>query len=300
MYAHINGTRLFFDVEGAGLVPDGPVMKEKPVCFVLHGGPGGDHTGFKPALSPLAETMQLVYIDNRGSGRSAKGPQSTYTLDNNVEDIEALRKHLGLEKIVLLGQSYGGMVAMEYARRHQENLRGLILVVTAPSYAYIEKAKEIVKEKGTKEQQEMAQILWEGAFVSDEQQLQYYDVMEPLYSYTYTDTPEARQASEHAKMRANRCHEALNEGFGGFMRQFDVTSSLSSFAIPTLIIGGRHDWITPIEASLFMHEQIPNSKLVIFENSSHKVLKDEYEKFLETVQEFVSEQLSVHTGQDDK
>ena len=291
MFANVNGIKLFFDVEGAGFVPDGPRLREKPVCFVLHGGPGGDHTGFKPGLSPLAETMQLVYIDNRGSGKTEKGLQSTYNLDNNVEDIEALRKYLGLEKIVLLGQSYGGMVAMEYARRYQENLLGLLLVVTAPSYQFIEKAKDIVKERGTKEQQEMAQVLWDGAFESAEQQAKYYEVMAPLYSYSYEDTPKAEIAREHAKQRSNRSYEALNEGFAGFLREYDVTEDLPSFKVPTLIIGGKHDWITPIEASILLNEKIPNNRLVIFENSSHGVLKDEHEKFISTVKEFVNEEL---------
>jgi len=288
MFANVNGIKLFFDVEGAGFVPDGPDLREKPVCFVLHGGPGGDHTGFKPALSPLAETMQLVYIDNRGSGQTEKGSSLTYNLDNNVEDIEALRKYLGLEKIILLGQSYGGMVAMEYARRYQDHLLGLLLVVTAPSYKFIEKAKGIVKNKGTKEQQEMAQVLWDGAFESNDQQAKYYEVMAPLYSYSYENTPEAMIAREHAKKRSNRSYEALNEGFRGFLRQYDVIDDLPSFKIPTLIIGGRHDWITPIEASILMSEKIPNSQLVVFENSSHGVLKDEHEKFISTVKDFVN------------
>ena len=70
MYAPIRGTRIYFDIEGAGLVPDGPVMREKPVAFIIHGGPGGDHSGFKPVMSPLSETAQLVYFDHRGQGRS--------------------------------------------------------------------------------------------------------------------------------------------------------------------------------------------------------------------------------------
>ncbi|MCZ2257346.1 alpha/beta fold hydrolase [Sporosarcina sp. G11-34] len=287
MYAHVNGTKLFFDVEGAGFVPEGPIMKEKPVCFVLHGGPGGDHTGFKPALSPLAEEMQLVYIDNRGSGRSDKGPQSTYTLKNNVEDIEELRKYLGLDKIVLLGQSYGGMVALEYAKKYQENLKALLLVVTAPSSDFTDKAKEIVKEKGTPKQQEMAQVLWDGAFGSSEQQQEYYDVMAPLYLHSYEDTAEADLARENGSKRANRSYEALNEGFGSFLREYNVVDFLPSIHVPTLIIAGRHDWITPVEGSIFMNEQIPNSKLVIFEDSSHGVIKDEYDKFIATIKEYV-------------
>lgn len=292
MFAHVNGTKLFFDIEGAGFVPDGPIMKEKPVCFVLHGGPGGDHTGFKPALSPLSEEMQLVYIDNRGSGKSEKGPQATYSLKNNVEDIEALRKYLGLEKIVLLGQSYGGMVALEYARHYQENLKALLLVVTSPSHKFLDMAKEIVAQKGTSKQKEMAQVLWDGKFVSGEHQKEYYEVMAPLYSYSYKDTPEALLASENAQKRSNRSYEALNEGFSGFLREFDVTDFLPQIKIPTLIITGRHDWITPVESSIFMNEKIPNSRLVIFEESSHNVIKDEYAKFIETVKQFVDTELA--------
>lgn len=287
MYAQVNGVKLFFDVEGAGFVPTGPIMKEKPVCFVLHGGPGGDHTSFKPALSPLSEVMQLVYIDNRGSGKSERGPQSTYTLKNNVEDIEELRKYLGLDKIVLLGTSYGGMVALEYARKYQENLKSLLLVVTAPSSDFTNKAKDIVKQKGTSEQQEMAQVLWDGAFKSSEQQEQYYEVMAPLYSYSHEDTAEGELARENASKRSNRSYEALNEGFGGFLREYNVVDFLPSIYVPTLIIAGRHDWITPVEGSIFMNEKILNSKLVIFEESSHSVLKDEHDKFIVTVTDYV-------------
>ncbi len=71
MHAKLRDTVLYFDIEGAGLVPDGPAMRERPVAFLIHGGPGGDHAGFKPAMSALADSMQLVYFDHRGQGRSA-------------------------------------------------------------------------------------------------------------------------------------------------------------------------------------------------------------------------------------
>ena len=120
MRARIRDTEIFFDVEGAALVPDGPRMVERPVAFLLHGGPGGDHSGFKPGWSPLAERMQVIYVDHRGQGRSARGLKETYTLDNNVDDLEALRQHLGLDKVVVIGVSYGGMVALTYAARYPE------------------------------------------------------------------------------------------------------------------------------------------------------------------------------------
>lgn len=291
MYANINDTRIFFDIEGMGCVPDGPIMRQKPICFILHGGPGGDHTSYKPALSPLADIMQLVYIDNRGSGLSARGPQSTYTLENNVADIEALRQYLGLDKIVLFAHSYGGKVAMTYATRYSQNLQGLLLLTTSPSYKYVEKAKQIVEERGTEEQKKMAKILWEGAFTSNEQLNDYYRIMGPLYSVSQAKNPVPKEESDHAQARANRSYEALNEGFKGFLRDFDIIDELPTITVPTLVMGGRHDWVTPVEASLKIAKSILDNELVIFEKSSHSVIKDEYDLFISTVKSFVKRKL---------
>lgn len=126
MRANIRDTTIYFDVEGAALVPDVDRMRERPVAFVLHGGPGGDHTGFKPVLSPLAGQMQLVYVDHRGQGRSARGDVSSYTLDENVEDLEALRQYLGLGAIASIGTSFGGMVAMAHAARYPHSVSHLV------------------------------------------------------------------------------------------------------------------------------------------------------------------------------
>src|SRR3954454_4772359 len=87
MRAKIRDTEIYFDIDGAGLVPDGRRMTERPVAFLLHGGPGGDHSGFKSGFAPLTDRMQLVYFDHRGQGRSARGPRETYTMENNVEDM---------------------------------------------------------------------------------------------------------------------------------------------------------------------------------------------------------------------
>src|SRR5512134_3862245 len=103
MKARIRDTEIYFDIDGPGLTADGATMREKPVAFVIHGGPGSDHTGFRGPLGPLAEKLQLVYFDHRGSGRSARGDKSKYTLDENVEDMEALRRYLGLGPIVSIG-----------------------------------------------------------------------------------------------------------------------------------------------------------------------------------------------------
>ncbi|MFI4996574.1 MAG: alpha/beta fold hydrolase, partial [Hyphomicrobiales bacterium] len=85
MRARVRDTEIYFDIEGAGLVSDGPRMREKPPAFIIHGGPGSDHSGLKPAFAPLAGQLQLVHFDHRGQGRSARGDSEKYTLDENVE-----------------------------------------------------------------------------------------------------------------------------------------------------------------------------------------------------------------------
>jgi proline iminopeptidase len=293
MFASINGTRLFFDVEGMGFVPDGPVMREKPVCFILHGGPGSDHTSYKPALSPLTEFMQLIYVDNRGCGSSAHGPQSTYTMESNVDDIEALRQYLGLEKIVLHGHSYGGMVALTYAIKYPQHVKGLMLITTTPSFRFIEGAKRILAERGTPEMQEIAAVLWDGAFESAEQLQKFHELLAPMYAYTYNPNPSEKEKQKqiHAQMRLKRSVEALNEGFGGFLRNYDVIDKLSAIEVPTLVIGARHDWITPVEESFVIAENIPGSELVIFEKSSHSVFKDDYDRYHSVASSFVQRRL---------
>ena len=95
MKAKVRGTEIFFDIAGMQIAPDkGQNFVERPVLFMLHGGPGGDHSRFKQHSLELAEAAQLVFIDHRGCGRSKKTRQQDYTLENNIEDIEALREIL--------------------------------------------------------------------------------------------------------------------------------------------------------------------------------------------------------------
>ena len=116
MFANVNGTRLFYETEG-----DGP-----PLMF-MHGGLGFDHTYFRPWVDPLAEDYTLIFYDHRGNGRSER-PASLDDVFHSTwaDDGDALREHLEIEKMVLLGHSYGGLLAQHYALRHQDHLRGLI------------------------------------------------------------------------------------------------------------------------------------------------------------------------------
>ncbi|WP_419899024.1 alpha/beta fold hydrolase [Roseomonas sp. USHLN139] len=285
MYASIRGTRIFFDIEGAGLVPDGPAMRQRPVAFILHGGPGGDHSGFKPAFSPLAARMQLVYVDHRGQGRSQKGDPDGYTLDENVEDLEALRQYLGIETFVSIGTSYGGMVSMAHAARYPDSVSHLIAIVTAAHGGFRQAAERIVAARGTPEQQRVSAMLWDGALDTVEKLKHYYAVMGPLYSVKGQDPAAGADA------RARTLHEpaALNRAFGpgGFLRDYDIRDELAKITARTLILAGRHDWICPPEFSEEIHRLIPGSALRIFEHSSHSIRADEPEALLDAITGFV-------------
>lgn len=282
MKARIRGTEIWFDVDGAAFVPDGPRMKEKPTAFVLHGGPGGDHSYYKPALTPLTDTMQLVYIDHRGQGRSGRGPRSTYTLENNVEDLEALRDYLGLEKIVVIGASYGGMVALSYAVRYPERLSHLIALVTTAHSGFLQRAKELLAVHGTAEQREVCEALWSGSFQSEAELRRYFEIMEPLYSRTFDPGQPM-----HGVSRGIFSVDAINEGFGGFLRDYDVSGELHRITAPTLVVGARHDWICAPEFSVEIAEKIPKADLRIFEESGHSVIYDENEALLNLIRGFM-------------
>ena len=182
MRAKIRDTEIYFDVDGCGLVVEEQGIREKPVALIIHGGPGVDHTSYKPCFSPLVHHLQLVYFDHRGQGRSARGPKETYTLDNNVDDMEALRQYLGLEKIVLIGSSYGGMVALSYAVKYPQNVSHLIVIATAANSRFLKRAQEILEERGNEEQKAIALQLWSGNFENEEQLRQFFRVMGSMYS----------------------------------------------------------------------------------------------------------------------
>lgn len=283
MKAKIRGTEIFFDIEGAGFVPEGDRMVERPPLFLLHGGPGGDHAPFKISSVALRDVAQLVYVDHRGSGRSGTGDPADYTLENNIADLDALREHLGFERISLLGHSYGGMIAQGYALRYPDRLANLILLCTAPSFRFIEDAKRYVAEHGTPDQVRVCQRLWDATFENLEQLREYYEVMGPMYSTTFKP-----EEFEPGWKRGIRSVVPLNRGFGDFLRTFDFTDRLNEIRCPTLVIAGAHDWICAARHSQIIAERIPRAHLKIFANSGHSPPVDENAAYLQAVRGFLT------------
>src|SRR5512134_2880697 len=115
MRIRVNGVELFVDVHGPALGRGDGATVERPVLLGLHGGPGLDHANLVPWLQPLADRAQILYVDHRGNGRSGRPPLEECTLEAMADDLEALRRLLGLGPLIVLGVSFGGMVALTYA-----------------------------------------------------------------------------------------------------------------------------------------------------------------------------------------
>jgi len=282
LLAKVNGAEIFFDIEGAGLVPDGEVMKQRDVCFVLHGGPCMDHTYFKPWLSPLAEDMQLIYVDHRGTGRSDHNVDyTTCTIEQMADDIEALRQLLGLGRVHVMGNSFGGMWAQTYALRHPESVDKLLLITTSPSYGFYELAKAAAAQKGTPEQIAAVPELFEGRVSTDEQLGPWWRTMNPLYYHAWDD--KYASGMERGKPNAS----LMSHMWKDVMPSFDVRDRLGDISAPTLVMGGRHDWVTPYPESELIAASIPNSELVIFEESGHLPFVEEQDRFTSIVRTFL-------------
>lgn len=281
MYAKVNGAEIYFDVEGSGLVPDGEMMREKDVAFVLHGGPAMDHTYYKPYLSPLAEDVQLIYVDHRNTGRSGRMAVDSCTIEQMADDVEALRDYLGLGKVHVVGNSFGGMWALTYALRHQGSLDKLVLITTSPSYGFYEAAKAEATRKGTPEQIAAIPRLFEGEIDTADELRKWWKIVNPLYYYRWDD--KYWEGEDRARPNA----ELTSHMWRNVMPRYDVRDRLGEIAVPTLVLGGRHDWVTPYGQSELIAAGIPGSELVIFEESGHLPFVEEQDRFMAVVRPFL-------------
>ena len=247
--AHLNGTELFYVRVGEGLP-----------CLVMHGGLGFDHTCLHPWLDPLGEEMHLVYYDHRGNGRSGRPPTETITFEQLCADADALREHLGFEKVAVLGYSFGGCIALEYALRYPERLSHLILLDTAPAFDYGEEIEANARRKGaTPEHLEALDASAE----TDAGLWRLWKSIEPLYFHTFdADLAERVLGKTIPSVEASEAGDAILEAW-------DLTPRLGEISAPTLILVGEDDFICPPSRAEIMHEGIPNSDLVIFERSGH-------------------------------
>lgn len=260
-------------------------LGDRPVAFILPGGPGADHTAYQK-YTVLQTDIDLVFHDPRGCGLSDKGRATSYNMENYINDIDAIREQLSLEKIMVIGKSYGSMCALGYALRYPQHVSKLVLAAGAPSFHFLTKAKENVKRIGTPEQIQICEKLWAGEFQSKEELLRFFQLTNSLYSVKAREM----SASINLNTKSNQfAYEVLNEGFRHQFWHFNYETKLRDVECPTLILAGKEDWINdPIYAEQ-MAAHIPCSQLHVFEQASHAMEADVPEQFFPAISRFIRE-----------
>jgi pimeloyl-ACP methyl ester carboxylesterase len=287
MHVSVNGVRLFFDVEGAKFAPDGPDMREKPVLLMLHGGPGADHSIYRPAYSALADVAQIIYLDHRGNGRSEDGPRQGWNLAQWGDDVRAFCEALGIADPIVLGASFGGMIALAYATRHPDHPSKLILISTeAAGGSYPERRVALFERFGGPEVGALARrrFLQPEAPWDQECRNAWLRLAMPVYTRIPRDPDMARRA-------INRPEAALHwfARPGGESDTFNLLPDLGRIRCPTLVLGGEDDPMHPIESQADIAAALP-SHLVQFERFAdcrHAVMPDAPERTLAVIRDFI-------------
>ena len=249
--------------------------------LVMHGGLGLDHTYLRPHIDALSSTHNLVYYDHRGNGQSSRVSNwEDITHATWVEDAERLRTRLGFDKLVLFGHSYGGLIAQEYALAYPDRVAALILCATTPAFDYAQTAIANVKAKCS---DELFPVVIEALSRPCPDDLALSNVWRTILPL-YFHRPDL-WLHQDLLSRTQFSAAASNHGLFRCVPEFDVTAKVGNLRMPVLILGGRHDWITPpAEGAERLHALIPESDLVIFEQSGHFPFIEEHDAFIRIVE----------------
>jgi proline iminopeptidase len=262
------GYRLFVEEVGSGF----PLI-------VLHGGPGLDHTMFRPWLDPLGDEFRLLYVDERGQGRSERTDPQTLTLDVFARDVDLLADALGLERFALLGHSFGAIIttwhatevgtAAAYVISGGGDSSDALMADVEASFEKLGDLRQVIeasweREKSVETEEECAQL------VHDQMPFHFHGAPPPGYGSGTVFSP--------AVLR----HFA-NAGYG----DFDYRPKLAAVARPTLVIVGEHDRTTTTRAAGVLHEGIPGSDLVVIPDAGHMSYVEAPEPYMAAVRAFL-------------
>jgi len=258
MQIEVNGTRLWFDVDGPALMPDRSQMRRRPTVILLHGGPASyDHSYFKPHFGRLAALAQVVYLDLRGHGRSAWGDPADWSFEVCADDVRAFCDALGIDRPVVLGHSMGGFVAMLYGARHPGHAAALILQSTMARFD-LRRLVEGFRHVAGDEVAELASRDYGGDAVTDEEWARVFAAFGP------------RVPSTEELARRMRNPELGDPGMD-LLRRLDVIDQLAFVTCPTLVCVGELDAVTPVAASREIVDALPPGigRLEVIEDAGH-------------------------------
>ena len=277
-----SGVRIYYKTLGRGV----PLL-------LLHGGPGADHSDFLPALQPMARHCRLVLIDERGSGRSErlKDPKG-YTLNHMVKDIERVRKHLQVRRFVVLGHSFGGILAQAYATRHPSRVLGLVLAGTGSSARCIDRDfRNLRKGLPARLRARLARLEKAGIFQADGAYKRDYAAAsaEALAPYMYAKPPPARfKHSPPLGMEVLREMWVRRSDFhiDGNLKGFDFSRSLARVKAPSLVVIGDRDLVSTATADI-SRACLPRATLVVMAECAHMMFIDQTVRFNRLLEEFL-------------
>ncbi|MFC1677898.1 alpha/beta fold hydrolase [Planctomycetota bacterium] len=270
---NVSDCNLYCEVEGEGV----PMV-------LLHGGPGATHHYFHPSFSQAKDFAKIIYYDQRGCGISDYIKGKGYSIDQAVDDLENLRKSLNINKWVVLGWSYGGVLGQSYAVKYPESLSGLILVCSDMAMPVVMKStrqyefisieeREKIKAIRSTSNLTLEQFLYNASLNGDWKRQCYYKP---------TSEEIARSALYGWKQDSN-----FNSIMSRDSKKVDLKAAFNDCPIPTIIMEGRWDLTWNTDKPGILHKNHPNANLHFFEESAHLPFEDEPEKFFDALQNFV-------------
>lgn len=274
-HRQVRDVSLFVEVFGQG----DPLL-------LLHGGPGLDHTTLL-SLRPLADRHTLVFYDQRCNGRSAGPAVSTMTWENLTADAEALRRQLGFERWAVLGHSFGGQVALEYALRYPASLSRLVLMGTGGDQWWVrDNAPELLARRGYRPGAvQAARRFYRGELAPADF---YRTLLQFASAYNYRNNllAMARELLFGPKLVAQP--EALIFGYSHLLPGWSVMERLGEVRMPTLVLAGRHDFLFPPEHQAILADRLPDARLQIVERAGHSPHAEQPAETLAAIRSFLA------------
>lgn len=255
--------------------------------LLMHGGPGLDYTTLLP-LQPLADQFTLIFYDHRCNGHSEGADVSSMTWENLTADADALRQTLGFDQWAVIGHSFGGNVALEYALRYPQSLSHLVLMDTGGDQWWVQhNAPEILAKRGySAGAVQAARRFYNGQLTPGEVMP---TVLKFIRAYFYHSSLLGMAHELLFGPRAKMQPEALIFGYSQLLNGWTVMDRLSEIKVPTLVIAGRHDFLFPPEHQAILADRLPNAQLEIIERAGHNPHSERTAEVVEVFKSFLTD-----------
>lgn len=272
----VNGTEIYYNKVGEG----------EPI-IIVHGGPVLEHGYLESSFEPLAEDYELLYYDQRLSGRSSADVDSVdITLDNFVEDIEGLRQEFNFGKMHLMAHSWGGLLAMKYAIKYPSNLNSLVLLNPMPANTqdWREESQMVARRTTAEDSLKRREIMSSELFQNDPPK-----AIEQLLILSFRNQFKDRTLADSLDFYIPEDYMVRSQRFGNLMAElsnYDLHEELNSLDIPTLLVYGDNEPAVEMSGQK-LDSTIPNSRLSIIQNSGHFPFIEQPDQFMSELQGFL-------------